>query len=97
MAANGGCMWGFSVDFSGWIIPHTLVLWFRCFFLIFKQLKYNIMSYQLCQQNKCSYLKSCSKVHRDFDCCDLFTNKVVSDNDHKSVFFSTWDGTSGNL
>ena len=31
MHHNGGCMWGFSVAFRGWIITHTLMLWFRCF------------------------------------------------------------------
>ena len=55
------------------------------------------MSFQKCQQNKCSFLMSCTKVHRDFDSCDLFTDKPVSDNQHKNIFFATWDGTSSNL
>jgi len=36
-------MWGFSVDFRGWIIPHTLVLSFRLFLSYYQQIKNKIM------------------------------------------------------
>ena len=57
----------------------------------------NIMGNKICELKNCSFLQTCMKVHKDYNSCTNFTNKVVSNEEYKNNFFSTWDGSSGNL